>query len=106
MFSERLPAWLRLTILGGATAGLLYLCLAPSDEVPQVHLWDKAKHVAGWAALTGVGLALFPRRRWAVACYALGVGLAVEVMQALFTRDRQGDWRDWIADAAGVAAIL
>lgn len=103
---DRLPGPLKLALYATAVAILLYLCLAPSHDIPQVNVWDKAEHASAWAVLAGVGLILFPNRAGRIAAFALGFGALVEVLQWLLPFGRDGDWRDWMADLAGVTAAL
>jgi len=91
---------------GLAWAAVLYACLAPTEALPGVSLWDKAQHALTWAALTGFGLALWPRRPWRVAAAAAALGLAVEVLQATMDLGRTGEAADLAADVLGVAAAL
>jgi VanZ family protein len=53
--------------------------------------------------LTGAGLLLSTRRRWAIPLFAVLFGAAVEVGQAVMPLGRDGDWRDLLADSLGVA---
>jgi hypothetical protein len=101
---DRLPRPLRLALYGLASAILLYLCLAPSRDLPAVNLWDKAEHAIAWAVLAGTGFILFPRNRLTIIAYALAFGALVEGLQWKLTAfGRDGDWKDWAADLAGVA---
>ncbi len=102
---DRLPRPLRLAIFALACAILLYITLAPGQDVPGVGLvWDKAEHATAWAVLTGAGLLLSTRRRWLIPLFAFLFGAAVEVAQAVMPLGRDGDWRDLAADTVGVAA--
>jgi VanZ family protein len=103
---HRLPAALRAVAYGVAVAVLLYLCLAPSQDLPQEHLWDKAEHAIAWFVLAAIGLAFWPWRPARIAGFALALGAAVEVLQATMPFGRDGDWRDWVADSVGVAVAL
>lgn len=103
---DRLPLPLRLGLYALATGILLYLTLAPSQALPEVHLWDKAEHAIAWAVLAGTGLILFPRQAERVAGYALAFGVLVELLQWALPFGRDADWKDWAADAVGVAAAL
>jgi VanZ family protein len=107
---RRLSGWplpLRQALVGGATAVLLWISLAPTDKLPAAGLvWDKAEHALAYLVLTAVSWVLFPARPWRVAAYAMAVGAAVEVLQATMGFGRQGDWRDLLADAIGVAVAL
>jgi len=107
MLSARLPRPLRLALYAGAVGVVLFLCLAPSQDVPGEGLvWDKAEHSVTWAILTFLGLALSSHRPRAIALFALALGGAIEVLQATMGFGRDGDWRDFAADAIGVAAAL
>jgi VanZ family protein len=101
----RLPRPLRLTLYAIAVAILLYICLAPHQDVPGSELvWDKAEHATAWTVLTGLGLILSTKRKWAIGVFALVLGAAVEIAQASMGWGRNGDWRDLIADIVGIAA--
>lgn len=101
----RLPRPLRLALYVLACLILLYLTLAPGEDVPGVNLiWDKAEHAIAWAVLTGSGLLLSTKRRWAIGVFAFGFGAAVEVLQAVMPLGRDGDWRDLAADSVGIVA--
>jgi VanZ family protein len=91
---------------GLANAILLYLCLAPQQDLPGVSLWDKAEHGLAWTVLTTVALLLWPSRSWRIALGALALGGIVEVLQAALPFGRDGEVSDWIADAVGVALAL
>ncbi len=103
----RLPRPARIGLYVLATAIVLYLCLAPSRDVPGENLiWDKAAHALTWAILTGAGLVLSPRRPRSILAFTLGLGAAIEVLQATMGFGRDGDWRDFAADSVGVATAL
>lgn len=102
----RLPLNVRLALYAFAVAVLLYLTLAPSRDLPQVNVWDKAEHAIAWLVLAGLGLLLFPRRPWTIALFSLGVGVAVELLQATPLIARDADVRDVLADSVGIAAAL
>ncbi|RAK57282.1 VanZ family protein [Phenylobacterium deserti] len=101
-----LPRPVRLALYAAACAVLLYVCLAPSEGLPQERIWDKAEHAMGWAVLTGLGLFLSPRRPRAIAGFAFGLGVAVEVLQAALPFGRDGDVRDLLADSIGIGLAL
>ena len=103
----RLPRPVRLGLYGGAVAVLLWLCLAPSETLPQPEgLSDKWEHTIAWFVLTAAGLALAPRRWLAIPAFALALGAAVEILQATLGFGRHGDWRDVVADSLGVGLAL
>ena len=102
MRPDRLPAPLRAAIFAAAVAVLLCVSLAPAETLPVSSVSDKVQHALAWAALTGLGLMLAPRRWREVAGFCLVLGIGVELAQATMGLGRQGDWRDFVADAAGV----
>ena len=107
MFFSRLPRPIRIGLYALATGVVLYLCLAPTPDVPASGLlWDKAEHSITWAILTGSGLLLSPRRPRAIVLYSLGLGAGIELLQASMDFGRQGDWHDFAADSIGVGVAL
>ena len=107
MFLSNLPRPIRLGLYALATAVVLYMCLAPSDDVPGSELiWDKAAHSLTWAILTAAGLVLAPRRPRAIALFCLGLGALIELAQATMGFGRQGDIRDFLADSLGVGLVI
>ena len=103
---RRLPIVVRAGVFALASGLILYASLSPADALPAVSLWDKAQHALTWGALTLLGLAFWPGRRWAVAAYALALGAVVEGGQATMGLGRMGDLADLAADAAGIGAAL
>jgi VanZ family protein len=101
---SRLPRRLRLVLYAVATLVLLYMTVAPAKAVPGVDLfWDKAEHATAWAVLTGLGLLLSTKRRWAILIFAFAFGAFVEVLQATLPLGRDGDIADLMADSVGIA---
>ncbi len=99
-----LPRPARIGLYALACGVLLYLTLAPGKDVPgEGIIWDKAEHAIAWAVLTGSGLVLSTRRRWAIGTFAFAFGAAVEVLQATLPFGRDGDWHDLLADTVGIA---
>ena len=106
MFLSNLPRPIRLGLYALATGVVLYMCLAPSDDLPGSELvWDKAAHSLTWAILTAAGLILSPRRPRAIVVFCLLLGALIEVAQATLGFGRQGDIRDFIADSLGVGLV-
>ena len=102
---SRLPRALRLALYAIACGVLLYMTLAPGKDVPGVGMvWDKAEHAVSWAVLTGAGLVLSTRRRWAIGGFAFAFGAAIEILQAAMPLGRDGDWHDLAADSVGIVA--
>ncbi|MCC6521677.1 MAG: VanZ family protein [Polyangiaceae bacterium] len=82
---------------------VLALSLWPLPEPPPLHTgWDKTDHLAAFVALGLLGLPSWPGERVRVAGGLLAYGVLIEVLQGL-TGYRMADWRDFVADAAGVA---
>lgn len=102
----RLPRPLRIAAYAAAAGILLYLCLAPSSDLPKVRLWDKEEHAISWFVLTATGLILSPRRPRAIALFALGFGAFVEVVQGLMGFGRDADIHDVYADSIGIVAAF
>jgi VanZ family protein len=102
----RWPARMKGAAYGLANLILLYLCLAPSKDLPGVSLWDKAEHGLAWTVLTGVGLLMWPGRPWRVVPYAAVLGAVVEVLQATLPFGRDGQFSDWVADCVGIALAV
>ncbi|HVI31815.1 VanZ family protein [Phenylobacterium sp.] len=103
----RLARPVRIGLYALAVAVLLWLCLAPSETLPQPEgLSDKWEHAIAWFVLTASGLVLAPRRWRAIIAFGLLLGAAVEVLQATLPSGRHGDWRDLLADGLGVALAV
>ena len=106
MLPSRLPRPLRLALYALASAILLYLCLAPSHDLPKINLWDKEEHAIAWLVLTATGLVLSPHRPRAIATYAFGLGVFVELAQWAMGFGRDADWHDVAADSLGIAVAF
>lgn len=103
----RWPRLAKLCALGAATAVLLWLSLAPTDDLPGAELlWDKAQHAVAYGVLMTAGLLLFPGRPLRLALFAASLGVAIELAQAAMPFGRHGDWRDLIANGSGIVAGL
>lgn len=107
MFLARLPRPIRLTLYVLATGVVLYMCLAPHEDVPGSDLiWDKAAHALTWAILTASGLLLAPNRPRAIPLFCLALGAGIELLQAIMGFGRSGDLRDLAADSLGVGVVM
>ncbi len=107
MFPSRLPRPIRIALYALATGVVLYMCLAPTRDVPGTSLlWDKAEHAITWGILTGAGLMLSPRRPRSILLFCLSLGAGIEVLQATMGFGRSGDWRDFAADSLGAGLAL
>jgi len=101
---KNLPQRVRVGLYALACLILLYMTLAPGEDVPGSGLvWDKAEHAASWAVLTGVGLLLSTHRRWVIPVFAFIFGAVIEVLQGTMGLGRDGDWHDLAADSVGIA---
>jgi|KBSSwiStaDraftv2_1062776.scaffolds.fasta_scaffold420821_3 VanZ family protein len=103
---HRQPLALRLAAYSVAVSVLFYLTLAPSEDLPQENIWDKAQHGIAWMVLAGVGLLFWPRRPWRIVAFSMFIGALVEVLQSAMPFGRDGDVRDLVGDGVGVAAAL
>jgi VanZ family protein len=102
-FFAFVPRPVRIAVFGLAVAVILYLTLAPSEDVPGSEaLWDKASHAIAFGGLAVIGLLMSTHRRWLVVLAVLGLGVGIEFAQALMPFGRDGDWRDALADGVGV----
>ncbi|HEY9234908.1 MULTISPECIES: VanZ family protein [Phenylobacterium] len=102
-FFSFIPRPLRLGVFLSAVAVILYVTLAPNQDVPGSEMfWDKAAHSIAFGLLVVIGLLMSTHRRWVVAAAVLALGIAIEIAQGLMPYGRQGDWRDALADAIGV----
>ncbi|MBS0363272.1 MAG: hypothetical protein JSR98_18000 [Proteobacteria bacterium] len=97
------PRPFRLGLYALACLILMYLTLAPGRDVPGVGLvWDKAEHSISWAVLTGAGLLLSTKRRWAIGVFAFVFGAGIEIAQTLLPFGRDGEVLDLVADTIGI----
>jgi uncharacterized protein YfiM (DUF2279 family) len=102
---DQWPRPLRIGLYALACCVLLYMTLAPGEDVPGEGLvWDKAEHAMSWAVLTGAGLLLSTHRRWAIGVFAFVFGATIEVLQANMGLGRDGNLPDLGADTVGIAA--
>ena len=102
-FFSFIPRPLRLAVFAAAVAVILYLTLAPSNDVPgSTLIWDKAAHAIAFGLLVLIGLLMSTHRRVVVAAAVMGLGVAIEIAQALMPFGRQGDWIDLFADTVGI----
>ena len=99
-----IPRPLRIAAFVLAVAVILYLSLAPTEDVPGDELvWDKAAHAIAYTILVIVGLLFSTHRRWAVVLAVWAIGIGIEVAQAAMPFGRQGDPRDALANTIGIA---
>ena len=102
----------RLTWLARGALGLLIVVTAIyAFSPPAAHLpafsWDKADHFCAFFALTCAAVVAFPRAPLAwVALWASVSGAGIELIQALPALHRDCDAWDWVADNAGIGAVM
>lgn len=98
--------WLGFWVAGWVLCITLSLVTPPDLHAPAGS--DKLGHFLAYFTLTAWAVATFRHRRaHLLAALALvGLGVAMEIAQARFTRVRLGDVRDAIANTAGIAAGL
>src|SRR5580692_9116539 len=81
-----------------------YSAVIPPQKALQLVPWDKAEHFLAFYALTGLGVAAFPRRNlFAVAALLSAFSAFVQGL-SIVHRDR--DLWDWIADTAAIVMAL
>jgi VanZ family protein len=84
-----------------------YSAVIPPQKALQLVPWDKAEHFLAFYALTGLGVAAFPRRNlFAVAALLSAFGAFIEFVQGLSIVHRDRDLWDWIADTAAIVMAL
>ena len=101
----------RLWLAGGwlLIAFVVITCLLPGPEIEPVAglLPDKAEHAIAFFGLTAWFCGLYPASRWGrVAVAFVLLGIAIEVAQGTLTTTRSMDYKDALADAAGIAIAL
>ena len=69
--------------------------------------WDKAEHFIAFYALTGLGVAAFPRHQlWVIGVLLSSLGALIEFVQGLSIVHRDRDFWDWVADTLAIIAAL
>ena len=78
--------------------------LVPSRDLPRWRISDKFEHLIAYTGLAiWFGGLLPPRRYVQLALALLVLGGGIEIAQGLMGLGREADWRDFFADALGVA---
>jgi hypothetical protein len=95
--------WLGIWFFGWLLCVVLSL-MHPPDLGVSVPEGDKFGHVFAYALLAAWACWIFARSRahWRAAWALVALGLAMELAQGAFTRDRMMDGWDLLADAIGV----
>ncbi len=91
-------------MIAALTAIIIFASVAPF-QVPGAELsGDKFGHFFAYLTLALAGAGIVPAERlWIVMLRCLLLGFALEVVQGLWLEARQADWRDMLANSAGVA---
>lgn len=83
---------------------ILYGTLAPSPDVPNLHLWDKLEHSGAFFGLTLWFGGLIRLSRYPLlAFWMLLFGAVIELAQGYMGWGRDMDIHDFYADAIGIA---
>ncbi len=78
--------------------------LLPSRDLPSLSLNDKLEHALAYAVTAVWFGGLIPRRHyWLLTVGLLVLGAAIEIAQGAMHVGRTADFRDWLANAVGVA---
>jgi hypothetical protein len=84
-----------------------YSAVIPPAHAVQLVPWDKAEHFIAFYALTGLGVAAYPRvRLWVIAALLSAFGALIEFVQGLPIVHRDRDFWDWVADTLAILAAL
>jgi hypothetical protein len=84
-----------------------YSAVIPPQKALQLVPWDKAEHFLAFYALTGLGVAGFPRRNlFVLAALLSAFGAFIEFVQGLPIVHRDRDFWDWLADTVAIAMAL
>jgi VanZ family protein len=93
--------------LGLALVCVLFLALAPAQDAPNLHLWDKAEHFLAFLLLAGIATIAFPQTKLIWIGLALsGLGGVIELIQGLPMVHRDAEFLDWVADTIAIACAL
>ncbi|MFA7263669.1 MAG: hypothetical protein WC068_11670 [Caulobacter sp.] len=101
-----IPRPFRIAVFVVGCIVILWLSLAPTEDLPPVTLWDKLEHAIAYFSLAILGGAAFPNHMWRVAGSLFTFGVGAEISQALMAVGRQGDPADALANTVGIATGL
>lgn len=93
---------------GLAMALAAYLLIAPPvGPPPVIPFQDKLFHAIVFAALTGPGVLVLPRKYlWFWVAHMIALGAGIEIVQPMADNGRSGSVWDFLADLAGIAVAL
>lgn len=91
-------------LIAALTALIIVASVVPFP-IPGAELsGDKFGHFFAYFTLALAGAGIVPADRvWIVVLRCLLLGLALEIVQGFWLEARQADWRDMLANSAGVA---
>jgi VanZ family protein len=86
------------------TLAVIVSSLVPNEDLPHVRVSDKVEHIVAYSGLAlWFGGLMSPRRYVYLGVVLLALGGGIEIAQGLMGLGREADWRDFYADAFGVA---
>ena len=89
------------------TLVVIVTSLVPAGDLPHLSLNDKLEHLIAYVSLSlWFGGLIAPRRYPQLALALLALGGGIEIAQGIMGMGREADWRDFCADAIGVALGL
>jgi len=81
----------------------LIVTLIPSHSIPKtVIFWDKLQHSLAFFMLMLTGCMAYSKYHKHIFFYLILYGASIEIMQEFFTRTRNGDVYDIVADTVGI----
>jgi VanZ family protein len=84
-------------------AAITVVCLLPSSDLPNFHLWDKLEHALSWVALAfWFGSVVVRRDIFWVGLALVALGGAIELLQGWMGLGRSADIMDLLADSVGI----
>jgi VanZ family protein len=99
------PAWLAASVV--LVAAVIYGSLGTGSSLPSPGEFDKLAHFGAYLFLAFWFTGLVARTHyWKVVVALVAFGLAMEILQQMMQRGRDGDPFDMAANALGVAAGL
>ncbi len=83
------------------------MAVKPPGDGFQLFPWDKAEHFTAFYVLMAMAAAAYPTRSlWLLGVLLSAFGGLIELVQALPFVHRDCDVWDWVADSAGVLAVI
>src|SRR6185436_20912910 len=96
-----------LTLGWAAVAFAIFICLLPSNKLPDVGASDKTEHFLAYFLLSTMFAGIYPRNRyWVIAVGLVILGILIEFAQGAMHMGRQADPMDVVANSTGIAAGL